>query len=224
MKFQTMFATALVWNNITLLDYCVGRYAMIILSTYLESVGMNWNDDANLCYEVCMTSPGCPWSCLLRSLGWLVQVPLEQTQVITIALSVNPNFHHMSKISTTCWLKTSCCYLLHNAFVKRNAFCRYPEDRVPPCTSSKSRRKIRRVHMPTCPVALAPASPLRGAPKLPRCPGSRLLARGSSGTATCPVGSSSRVLAQSSSEAATCPVGGLYGLCPRVLTLKFHNS
>jgi hypothetical protein len=38
--------------------------------------------------------------------------------------------------------------------------CRYPEDRVPPHTSSKSRQKIRRAHMPTCPMAPDPASRL----------------------------------------------------------------
>jgi hypothetical protein len=49
--------------------------------------------------------------------------------------------------------------------------CRYLEDQVPPRTSFESRQKTRRMHMPACLVALAPASQ----------------AQGSSGAATCPV-------------------------------------
>jgi hypothetical protein len=48
--------------------------------------------------------------------------------------------------------------------------CRYPEDRVPPRTSSKSRQKTRRVRVATCPKALAPASRLGVAPGPPRVP------------------------------------------------------
>jgi hypothetical protein len=93
--------------------------------------------------------------------------------------------------------------------------------------------------MPVYPVALAPASQLRGAlePPCAPWPGFRLLAQGSSGAATClmalapatrprgssrtamcPQGSSSGLLAQGSSRATMCPVGRLNG--PRALKVN----
>jgi hypothetical protein len=70
--------------------------------------------------------------------------------------------------------------------------CRYPEDRVPPRTSSKLRQRTRRACVPTCPEASVPASRLGATPGPPRVPtapvpASRL------GAATCPRGSGSRL-------------------------------
>jgi hypothetical protein len=50
--------------------------------------------------------------------------------------------------------------------------CRYPEDRVPPRTSSNSRQKTRRARMPTCPKAQGPpcVPRLRAAPGPPCVP------------------------------------------------------
>jgi hypothetical protein len=77
--------------------------------------------------------------------------------------------------------------------------CRYPEDRVPPRTSIKSRQCL-----------LPPDWGQLRAATCPRGSGSRLLARGSSGAATCHLGSSSHLLAQGSSGAAMCPEDGFY--------------
>jgi hypothetical protein len=87
--------------------------------------------------------------------------------------------------------------------------CRYPADRVPPHTSSKSRRRAKRALMRV---------------HMSRRSSSRLLAQGSSGAATCPMaptpapgsgqlqschmsrGLSSHLLAQGSSGTAMYPV------------------
>jgi hypothetical protein len=86
--------------------------------------------------------------------------------------------------------------------------CRYPEDWIPPCTSSKSRQKIRWVHMTAC--STTPVSWHRVAPGAATClvaPAPATRTHGSSGTATCPQSFNSRLLAQDSSKAATYPVG-----------------
>jgi hypothetical protein len=89
---------------------------------------------------------------------------------------------------------------------------RYPEDWVPPRTSSKSRQKTGRGCVPTCPKArLSPPSSgqLRGHRVSPWL---RLLPQGSSGATACCLGYSTRLLAQGCFRAATCPVSGLYKL------------
>jgi hypothetical protein len=50
--------------------------------------------------------------------------------------------------------------------------CRYPNDRVPPRTSSKSRQRTRRTRVPACPKAPVPAFRLGAAPGPPRVPAS----------------------------------------------------
>jgi hypothetical protein len=72
--------------------------------------------------------------------------------------------------------------------------CRYPEDRVPPRTSSKPRRKTRPARMHACPMAPAPASRLMGAPEPTRALWPRLppLGSGQLRSRHVPHGSSSR--------------------------------
>jgi hypothetical protein len=106
--------------------------------------------------------------------------------------------------------------------------CRYPEDRVPPYTNSKSRQRTRRglthAHVfcgsssyllaqgssgtATCPMALAPASWPRAALQPPRVPWLQLWPPGSGQLWDRHMshGSSSRFLAQGSFAATTCPV------------------
>jgi hypothetical protein len=112
--------------------------------------------------------------------------------------------------------------------VSAHGVCRYPEDQIPPRTSSRSRQKVRRTNhtLPrvhnlsmsrvdqgssgatTCPAALAPAAQpgaALGPPRVPRLqlplpsPG-QLQGRHVS------CGSSSRCPARGSSGAATCPL------------------
>jgi hypothetical protein len=62
-------------------------------------------------------------------------------------------------------------------------YCRYPEDQVPPCTSSRSRRNVRHAnHTPPRVVNLSMNRTARGSSG---AASSRCLARGSSGAATC---------------------------------------
>jgi hypothetical protein len=103
--------------------------------------------------------------------------------------------------------------------------CRNPEDRIPPRTSSKSRRKTRRAHMPRVPRLPSPSTGQlrsRHVPRgssshhqgpwqlrdchVPHGPGSRLLAQDNSGTATCLVAPAPATKSHGSSGTATCPV------------------
>jgi hypothetical protein len=94
--------------------------------------------------------------------------------------------------------------------------CRYPEDRVPPRTSIKSRQRLPPLgwgssRAATCPRGSGSRLPARGSFGAATCPRgsvSRLPARGSSGAATCHLGSSTHLLAQGRSGAATCPKDG----------------
>jgi hypothetical protein len=109
--------------------------------------------------------------------------------------------------------------------------CRYPEDRVPPHASSKSRRRVRWALMcahvsrgsssrllaqgssgtTTCPTAPAPTSRLRSTPELPCVLWLHLLPLGSGQLQGRHMShdSRSRLSAQGSSGAATCPMGAL---------------
>jgi hypothetical protein len=95
--------------------------------------------------------------------------------------------------------------------------CRYPEDRVPPRTSFKSRQRLpppgweqlRGCHVPPPLRPRPPGSGQLWGRHVPRGSGSHLPARSSSRAATCHLGSSTHLLAQGSSGAATCPKDGL---------------
>jgi hypothetical protein len=109
--------------------------------------------------------------------------------------------------------------------------CRYPEDRVPPHASSKSRRRARRALMrahvsrgsssrlltqgnsgaTTCPAAPAPTSRLRAAPKPPHVLWLPLPppTQGSSGAVICPVSPASQLRA---ALGPSCVPWGHYGL------------
>jgi hypothetical protein len=110
--------------------------------------------------------------------------------------------------------------------------CRYPENRVPPHTSSKSSQKAGqlrghraspRLRRPppgssggaACPHGSGSRLPAQGSSEAAMCrlgSGSRLPAQGSFGAAMCYMGSSTRLKAQGSSGANTCPIDGLYKL------------
>jgi hypothetical protein len=88
--------------------------------------------------------------------------------------------------------------------------CRYPEDRIPPHISIKSRQRLlppgwgqlRGRHVSPC---LRLPLPARGSTGATTCP----VARGSSGAVMCHLGASTHILAQSSSGAATRHLGSV---------------
>jgi hypothetical protein len=96
--------------------------------------------------------------------------------------------------------------------------CRYPEDRLPPRTSIKSRQRLSPPgwrQLRGCHVSPWLRLPARGSSEAATCPhssGSRLPARGSSGATTCHLGPSTHLLTQGSSGVAMCPEDRLYML------------
>jgi hypothetical protein len=96
-------------------------------------------------------------------------------------------------------------------------FCRYPEDRVPPRISIKSRQRLpplgwAELRGATCPRDSGSRLPAWGSSRAatcPRCSGSHLPAWGSSRAITCHLGSSTHHLAYGSSGAATCSEEGI---------------